>query len=392
MSKKAIALVIILILVMSTCLIIGCTPKGDKQLTYDSFDFFGTQATLAIIGQFPEKSSIEKTEQCWEEIKAELQRLDNLLSISNKNSEISKFNDIVGGEKLQLSKTTYDLLVLAKEMYTLTNGAYNPSVYWLVDLWGFTPRFYDIVYTPTKIYDRQKLDTPPEDDYINLFKQLTNFGDIKLEKLDNNYYITKPDNFVSIGEEKYYMALDLGGIAKGYAVDMADEIIQEYNFKNGYFSFGSSSITLKKFPKQIKQSIPLGNWSLGLTNPKSDSSPQYARLFVNDTRVGSSGNYEKFYTHDNIQYCHIIDASTGMPIRNGMMASTVLSPNASINDALSTAICVMGYEKAIALTPKLQDYLITFAWQIEKNFYYWSNVPSQSFELIDTSYKLWEVK
>ena len=411
MSKKFIGKIIGIVSLFTIILTLTACKRNDfTQMQYFSLDYFSTETTLVLIDDFNSNETKLKAKNCWNEINDLLKTLDNTFSLARSSSDIYKFNQAKGGEKIEISKHTYDLLDIALGCYNFTNGAYNPAVFWLVDLWGFTPRFYDSIFVPTEIYDRQSINQAPlsaeHQNYIEQFKTLTKFNKVELEKKSNKYYVTKPMDSITIGKKTYTMNIDIGGIAKGYAVDLANGIIDKYDFDYGYFSIGSSSIAMKQFPQKVNENIENGNWRINLVNPlyklkdnanKGDINatnkyaPNYANIYAKDQTVSTSGNYERYYIDNNKLYCHIIDASTGSPIDNGMQSCTILGASASINDALTTALCVMGKDKAIKFVKdNLEDYIVSMMFVQNSKNYIWSNINSKYFEVLEPTFSLWE--
>ena len=134
-------------------------------------------------------------------------------------------------------------------------------------------------------------------------------------------------------------ALDLGGIAKGYASDRVKEIFENHNIKSGLISFGSAIQAIGTKPGGSK-------WRIGITDPQNKDN-HIARLEISDKCVATSGSYEQVFEENGRKYHHIIDPSTGYPANSGLAAVSVISDNAAAADALSTALFVMGLDKAV---------------------------------------------
>ena len=188
---------------------------------------FNTESIVSLVGA--------NANLAFDEIEKEFEKIDKTFSL-NENSEIKKLNQ--QGYILGASDEVVYLLQKAKEIYALTNGAFNPATHLLTDLWQLSSRFSEnSTDHSTKPYDREVYSLPDQK-YINAFKQLLNFEDIVID--GNDIYL--PDNKVTVDGVEYGMQIDLGGIVKGYAAQRAKEIATSFGITNGYISLGGSSI------------------------------------------------------------------------------------------------------------------------------------------------------
>lgn len=357
--KKVIS--VLLMSVLSLFLVgtfVGCnnTKSGKQFVTYS---YFNTTSTLVIYSNFYSKKNQKKVEETWTNVKESLAKIESKIAVDIEGSDVWNFNASNGGE-IEIDKITYELLSIAKEMYDFTEGAYNPAMGIYVDLWGFSPRFSSEEYTATMPYDREDWKKNlPSQAYLDAFTSLVDFSAVIIEEKEGRYFVTKPDNKVTVAGTDYTMQINLGGIGKGYATDKAYDFLTEEGYKDGYFSVGRSSLRLMNNPIEIKASPIANAWKVALINP-FDSENTYADVFCKQTSVSTSGDYENYYENNSKRYCHIIDTSTFAPIDNGVSSVSVVGPLSSYCDALSTALCVMGKEKAFAFgNEKLSDYALT---------------------------------
>lgn len=362
----ALALLLIPVLVFVT----GCSPSGKKVEMTDYFN------TVSYIAAYAEEDALLAAA---EEVQAVFEQIESAVSISSKTSDIARFNETAGGETLEISRITYDLLETALDLYEYTEGAYNPAVGRLVDLWGLSPRFNSNDYAPTLPYDREP-NTIPDGKYIDAFLGLTNFGDIKLTQNNGKYYATKPDSSVSVDDTVYYMTIDLGGIAKGYAADEAADILKQHGITQSYVSVGTSSLRLLESKKN--------NWTVTLRSPRQDGN--YAEVYVNNTAASTSGDYERYFTVDSKRYCHIISPVSGAPIDNEMVTVSLFGRTAAEGDALTTALSVMGRDDAIKfINANLTDCRVCFVWyNVETDKYEFITNMESGYELRDENIKL----
>lgn len=281
-----------------------------------------------------------RADACWQEVKQAIAEVERSLSLTGEESCIAAYNSAPAGAWVELNETGYTVLSLALEWYDKTAGYYNPAVGLSVDLWGFSPRFSEYIYRPTQPYDRTHYRSElPQEDYITAFQALSDCSALRLEERDGRYYAVKPALSVTVEGRTYTQQLDLSGIGKGYAADLAYEIVCSYGFSEGYVACSDSSLWLSGGTRSD------GLWELGVNNPQGAG--HCAQILTAHTAVSSSGDYERYYTVAGTRYCHIIDPFTGRPIQSGVNLATALCDSAAAGDAITTALCVMGQERAM---------------------------------------------
>ena len=375
MHKKlitSVALAGVLTLVMVAPLAQGCGDSSDKDTSSYStrgeyYNVFGTVGTLAVSADFNNSEVVANFNDLCDAVGDFLSELENTLSTAVSTSSVSRFNSAAAGTEVQIDEVAYTALKDAICMYEFTDDYYNPAVYYSVDLFGFTPRFNTYTYTAelsTRMpYDRltddgQKVSAygEPDEQYVNIFCQLaSHMNEVEVYERDGKYYAYKPDYTVTgPNGDTYTMALDLGGIGKGYAADIVNVMMEEYGFEYGYFTLGSSSYYIKQSATSDD-----GTWSMGLTDPDNSLfGGTYARVNISSVALSSSGDYEKSYRGEaGLTYCHIIDPFTGRPKTIGIAGCTVVGGTAARDDALTTALMVMGEQRAVQyINEHLKDY------------------------------------
>lgn len=331
---------------------VNYTAKKKTTLGY-----FGTVCVLCLYGDFKAAGEEARADATWEKVKELLGELDNLLSTTVSGSEISRFNALKYGESMSVSPITAKVWQLSMSLYERTNGRFNPAMFPLTDLWGFSPRF---IYSDEKIepYDRDREDGAfplPDEAYIEAFKSLADPENILLTGSDpEGWTLTKNVPSVTVNGVTYEAKIDLGGIVKGYATDLVEALLREDGWPYSYFSCGSSSMCMLKSASKnaIKANVPV--YALGIRAPRTTESGLYASVAISDECLSSSGDYENNYSIDGQIYCHIIDPETGRPLnvgetrpQCGISTVTLMSGSATEDDALTTALCLMGPEEAI---------------------------------------------
>lgn len=338
---------------------------------------FGTDAYLRIylpidISDEELAQATEKANALHEEIKALLTSLDSSMNIANENSYISQFNSAEAGSEIEIDYHTYQVLSIAIKMFEETDGYYNPGVYYSVDLYGFGVR---ADYNERRPYDREDPSVElPDNEYVTAFQQLgESFAEVSAYQRDGKYYVSKPEKTVTVEGRTYSLAMDLGGIGKGYAIDLVDGLIDEAGFEYGYFNFGSSS-------QAINGSLSDdGMFELSFQNPRKFLGAGYLTTRTANVAISTSGDYILSYTIDGTRYSHIINPKTGSPIRTGIATATVLDGrdgdgicSAAEADARTTALCAMGVEKATEYMNELTEKGIKVAF-LHENGIGWLN-------------------
>jgi thiamine biosynthesis lipoprotein len=282
-------------------------PQKTKQLYRDNRLLMGTIWEVAS----PNKQAAAI-------VFLEANRIEQLLSKYIQNSEISQLNRL---GKLKVSAETFYIIKKSRELCHQTQGAFDITVAPLVDLWGFTNQEFQV----------------PSDDKIHAVLKLVGSDKIILQEKDNVVEFKIPG-----------MKIDLGGIAKGFALDCAVTKLKENNIHSCLINAGGQVYALgDKFGTPWKIAIRGAN--------KSEIA---STLTLKNRSASTSGNYEQFFLKDGLRYCHIIDPRTGYPAGNGITSVTVLADQGLIADALSTSIFVLGKKNAEEISKKFQTILV----------------------------------
>lgn len=244
-----------------------------------------------------------------EESKKEIQRLDNLWSISSKEGEIYAVNKNGTGT---ISSDTVEVLERVAKLHESTDAAFDITVYPLMKLWGFTTGDYKV----------------PQEQDIKETLALVDQEQINLNAEQGS---------VTLGEGQ---KIDLGGIAKGFTSNRVMEIWKNAGITSGMVTLGGNV--------QVLGSKTDGSpWKVGIRNPESTEGDMIGILQVTDCAVITSGGYERYFEEAGKEYHHILDTSTGYPAENGLISVTIVSQDGTLADGLSTALFVKGKEDAI---------------------------------------------
>lgn len=367
------------VIAVAVCsVMVGCSRSAPL---YKSPYFFAMGADAAyVIPSAAINGNNDSYYPLYTQTRDALADFDRSLSSTIPDSTVSRFNEASAGSKVKIDKISYEVLSLAKKLYSDTDGYYNPAVYYNVTAYGFGG---------AEAYP-DSADKLPSDDDIAQYNVLSSaFGQIELYEEGGEYFAEKPDVTVTVGGVTLGMKIDLGGLGKGYAVDKVDTFMDEHGKSYGYFSFGESSIAFKKF---ISKDESMGeSYILGLSNPryKSGSVSRYARLSVKDVTVSTSGDNVQWYEVDGVRYCHIIDPLTGKPVQTGIMTATVIGGGAAENDAYTTAIMAMGKERAVRfINEHLSDRKVIFTYDGASGYEIITNIPVDELSIEDGGFKI----
>lgn len=287
----------VLLFIVACTLISGCTANDYKEHSID-FYAMNTAMTMTAYGGSAD-AGLDAAE-------AEINRLDALWSIGSSGSEVSRLNADGGGE---ISQETLTILKEALEIYRITDGAFDITIYPLMKQWGFYSGEYRVL------------------------------NDAELSELIR---LAGSDKLILRGSRSTLgpgMGIDFGGIAKGYASDKAAEILSQNGVTSALISLGGNV--------QVLGAKPDGTpWRIAIRNPKDELVP-IGIVNVTDKAVITSGGYERYFEKDGKTYHHILDPKTGKPAQSGLLSVTIVCNRGMIADGLSTALFVMGKEKAL---------------------------------------------
>lgn len=246
----------------------------------------------------------------------EINRLDKLFSVGDSGSEVYQLN--TSGTAV-FSEESMGLLNRSIALWDDTDHAYDVAIYPVMDLWGFTTGEYMV----------------PDDDKLKEALTLANPADIVIDEENSQVSFLQPD-----------MAIDFGGIAKGYTSGRVMEVFQENGCESGIVSLGHNIQALGRKPSGEK-------WKVAILSP--DTENFLGVVAVENKAVITSGGYERFFEQNDKKYHHIIDPATGYPAENGLTSVTIISEDGTLADALSTSIFIMGFEKGCQYWRKYQQ-------------------------------------
>jgi thiamine biosynthesis lipoprotein len=302
--------IIHLTLVLFLALIAYPFPADPSNLFKYHQVAMGTMIEITLTGDDDEAAN-KAALQAFQEIK----RIETLMSSWIDSSDITRINRSAGKEWVKVSNETLEVIKKAKEISELSESRFDITIGPLTELWR-KAREKKIPSSTEEV--KEKLD-------------LVNFKNIEVDQ-EGKVFLKKKG-----------MAIDLGGIAKGYAVDRAFDLLMSHGYKNLIVNAGGD---LRVGGTKNKQP-----WSIGIQNPR-ESQKILARISVSDTAIATSGDYEKYFIYQGKRYHHIFNPRDGFPA-DGCQSVTILYKDGMTADALATAVFVLGPEKGYALCQKL---------------------------------------
>lgn len=277
----------------------GC--GGEQKVSSQSSQVFAmdTVMLLTVYG--------DQAQQGLDQAEQTIQKLEKLWSATDENSEIWALNHS-GGNWVELSEDTREILSRGLELCALTDGALDLTAYSAVQAWGFPTGAY-------RVPDETELE------------QLVGTIDYTQVELD--------DNQARLPED---MSLDLGAVAKGRLGEVLSQDLKELGVTSALLELGGNIQTVGTKPDGSR-------WRVGIQDPNSQEGGYLAIVEVADQAVVTSGDYQRYFEQDGQTYCHIMDPATAAPADSGVDSVSIVGSDGTVCDALSTALFVMGEEK-----------------------------------------------
>ena len=280
----------------------------------ESRPFFGT---TIILNACYERGSFPRVIETFKKVWDKFEEFQWRFNIFDDRSDIAKINSS-HGKPILIGADTYQLLKDSTSYAQLTNGAFDITVYPLIELWKNAEK-------------KDKIPTAGE-----LKTVLTRIGGKNIAILS--------DSRVRLLNKM--ARVDVGGIAAGYGADQAVKILKENGLKNFLIDTGGELFGAGK-------NCEGKPWRIGISDPM-DSARFIDIIRLHERGVSTSGNYEKYFRIENQRWSHIINPVTGYP-QAAVASATVIAPTATAADALSTALCILGGVEGIKFIDKLGE-------------------------------------
>ncbi len=242
--------------------------------------------------------------------------VDRTMSEWKDTSPLSQVNRQAGEGPVVLAPSLLAVLERSILIAEQTNGAFDPTWAALWGLWNFRSASPEL----------------PKDKEIQAAIAAVDWRKLRVDSSDGTAQLLQRG-----------MKVGLGGIVKGYALDRSAEELRSHGVANFVISTGG-----QVYASGLREGHP---WRVGIRDPRGSEEDFFTLLEVSNKSVSTSGDYERFFMKDGVRYHHILDPRTGRPAR-GLRSATVVSSDATLADALSTALMVLGPEEGLALATR----------------------------------------
>ena len=293
--------------------LVGCSDEGAGDLVSLEGKTMGTTYSVKLVN-FPHGTDKSKLAR---EIDGLLVTVNQQMSTYRPDSELSRFNAAAAATWLPISIDTRSVIDEALRVSRLTEGAFDPTVGPIVDLWGFGPGG-----------GQQRI---PSSEEIAAARESVGFAKVKT-RVDAPA-VTKHDSGVR---------LDLSGVAKGFGVDKVAEHLEARGISDYLVEVGG----------ELRGSGhgPGGRpWRVGIEKPTAVPGDLQRVVNLNREALATSGNYRIFFERDGHRYSHIVNPRTGRPVDHDLASATVVAAMTMEADALSTSLLVLGLEAGMRL-------------------------------------------
>ena len=295
-------------LITGAVMLLGMTASHAAWLHEDA-DVMGTRITVEL---FHPDTSV--AQQGVDAVIAEMHRIDNNMSPWIETSELARLNRDAAEKPVTVSREFFDLIERSLSFSRMTDGA------------------FDITFASVGFLYDYREGVRPDDRQRQQAAALINYLNLQLDDTDSSIHYSKPG-----------VRIDLGGIAKGHAVDRSIALLQSLGIGQALVTAGGDSRTVGE-----RWGRP---WSIGVRHP-DDADKLVAVIPLQDVAVSTSGDYQRYFDEDGVRYHHIINPDSGDSAR-GLRSVTIIGPDATTTDALSTSVFVLGLQKGMDLVNRL---------------------------------------
>lgn len=265
--------------------------------------------------------SKEHTTRILDDCFSQCARYETLFSRSKEGSDVWKINHSQG-KPVTVSDDTIRLTKEALSFCAETDGLFDITIAPLSDLWDFSSA-------------KKDRHTVPSPEARNRLLPLIDYR-----------FVQFTEHTVTLSKKN--AALDFGGVAKGYIADRLKEFLLSEGVTSALINLGGNVLTIGKKPDGSP-------FLVGIQKPFSDTGDSVAVVPIEDASLVSSGIYERYFETDGKRYHHILNPKTGMPVQNDLLSVTILSPDSTKADALSTACFLMGLKDGLSYIETLPD-------------------------------------
>ena len=306
---------LILIPVILVMFLINCgRSTGNKHVERSRF-LMDTLVKISIYDRdLPEEEIVEAIEKTF----LLMESLEKRTSLYHDSSDVFKISENEVNTDITLSPEVFEILNQSIDISEKTDGAFDVTIGAVKQLWHFDSDHSQI----------------PDELFLTASLKKVNYHFLQL--LNKKVRLLQPG-----------MVLDLGGVAKGYIIDRAIELLKNQGLKSGIVDAGGDLRIFGEHPERII-------WKIGIRHPRKGSADFLGVLTTGEASVATSGDYERYFVKNGIRYHHILDPVTGYPA-NRCVSVTIQAETALLADAYATAIFVIGQDKGISFIEKIES-------------------------------------
>ncbi len=306
----------------------SCAPTdGLQKFSANSFDYFDT--VTVITGYAPDQQTFDAVVDGIFSSLADYHRLYTIYHRFDGLENLCTVNELADGvhRTVTVDRRIIDMLLFAKEVYAVTDGLVNVAMGSVLSLW----HDYRVLGTD----DPAAASLPPRDKLTNAAAH-TAIDDLVIDEANGTVTLRDPQ-----------MTLDVGAVAKGYAVERIAETLEANGITGYVLNVGGNVRTVGGKPSGE-------GWTIGIENPDNSQDGYLAYLQLRGEALVTSGSYQRYYTVDGKRYHHIIHPDTQMPAE-GFVSVSVICDDSGLADALSTALFCMSLNEGRALVESMDN-------------------------------------
>lgn len=303
---------VICLLVLLICW--GCGQKSTQLQAFKGERFImDTLVEITVVCEDEQKgkAALEKAFSAFEKINDLTDRFPKYGQKVSAVSDVIRINENAGSKPVVVSADTINIIQRSQYYAELSGGAFDITIGPVMDMWGFG----------------KSGQQAPTDEEIKKALSLVDYRKVVLESTSSTGFLSNTG-----------MSLDLGGVAKGYATDMAVKALRELGVEHAMINAGGNVYALGGKPDGSP-------WRVGVQDPRGDKGI-IAILSLKDAAAVTSGDYQRYFEQGGVRYHHIVEPSTGQPARD-LIQTTVVADSATDADILSTLLFVLGPQQGM---------------------------------------------
>lgn len=307
----------------------------------DEFTFSMVMGTDAHVTIRPSNNLKLSSEEIARRAYEKMKLIEKLMTRFDNTSDVGRINTAPPGKMIPVAPLTWQAMMEAARFNRLSDGAFDVTIGSIMNIYRWS---------------NQGVKSIPPQNIVDSARAKCGFDKLIFER-----------EGMKVGKTTDGLIIDLGGIAKGMAVDYAIEELKKHGVKDALVEIGGEVRIIGQAPitndviQRIGGEISGRAWGIAIRNPRSADTIKSLSL-SGDGAVATSGDYEKFFEFEGKHYSHIVDPRTGYPVTGGVISATLISPNSCMKaDALATTLCVLGVDKARELLkhfPEIEAVLV----------------------------------